>query len=76
MVKHTLVLQLLDMLKVNSQYITADGAGGSGELWLAEALGSSEANRKHQKKPGILFWPSMKFQKIDNWSEISKETVG
>jgi AAA+ ATPase superfamily predicted ATPase len=32
--KTTLVLQLLEILKVPSQYISADGAGVSGEIWI------------------------------------------
>lgn len=70
--KTTLVLQLLDMLKVDSQYITADGAGGSGETWLEKHWEAARQIIK-SKEAGDFILAIDEIQKIENWSETVKK---
>lgn len=70
--KTTLVLQLLDMMQVDSQYITADGAGGSGESWLEKHWEAARQIIK-SKETGDFILAIDEIQKIENWSEIVKK---
>lgn len=70
--KTTLVLQLLEKLKVPSQYITADGAGGSGESWLEKHWEAARQIIK-SKEAGDYILAIDEIQKIENWSETVKK---
>jgi predicted AAA+ superfamily ATPase len=70
--KTTLVLQLLDMLEVDSQYITADGAGGYGEPWLEKHWEAARQIIK-SKEAGDFILAIDEIQKIENWSETVKK---
>ena len=70
--KTTLVLQLLDKLKVDSQYITADGTGGSGETWLEKHWEAARQSLK-SKEAGDFILAIDEIQKIENWSETVKK---
>lgn len=70
--KTTLVLQLLDKLKVPSQYITADGAGGSGGSWLEKHWEAARQIIK-SKGTGDFILAVDEIQKIENWSETVKK---
>ncbi len=70
--KTTLVSQLLDRLEIPSQYISADGAGPQGEIWIEKHW---EAARRTllSEGTGELILVIDEIQKIENWSEVVKK---
>lgn len=70
--KTTLVSQLLKKLRIPSQYISADGAGFSGETWIEKHW---EAARRSIRLEGASDFVLAidEVQKIENWSEIVKK---
>ena len=60
------------MLKVDSQYITADGAGGYGESWLEKHWEAARQIIK-SKETGDFILAIDEIQKIENWSETVKK---
>jgi len=70
--KTTLVLQLLDMMKVESRYITADGAGGYGESWLEKHWEAARQIIKSKETTDFILAID-EIQKIENWSETVKK---
>lgn len=70
--KTTLVLQLLEILKVPSQYISADGAGISGEIWIKKHWEAARQIVRTGGADGFVIAID-EIQKIENWSEIVKK---
>ncbi len=70
--KTTLVNQLLEKLKIQSRYISADGAGFPAEAWIEKHW---EAARRIIRKEGEgeFVLAIDEIQKIENWSEIVKK---
>mgnify|MGYP002863327925 CR=1 FL=1 len=70
--KTTLVSQLLDRLDIHSQYISADGAGPQGAVWIEKHW---EAARRTLLTYGTreLILVIDEIQKLENWSETVKK---
>lgn len=70
--KTTLVRQLLEILEIPSQYISADGAGFSAGSWVEKHW---ESARQIIRSQGIndFVLAIDEIQKIENWSEIVKK---
>lgn len=70
--KTTLVSQLLDRLDIPSQYISADGAGHPGAVWIEKHW---EAARRTLLTDGAgeMILVIDEIQKLENWSEIVKK---
>lgn len=70
--KTTLIGQLLEKLDIPSQYITADGAGSEGAIWIEKHW---EAARRilMTEGAGDIILVIDEIQKLDNWSETVKK---
>lgn len=70
--KTTLVGQLLNRLDIPSQYISADGAGPQGDVWIEKHW---EAARRTLLTDGTgeLILAIDEIQKLENWSETVKK---
>ena len=70
--KTTLIGQLLEKLDINSQYISADGAGPEGAIWIEKHW---EAARRTLMTEGAgdFILVIDEIQKLDNWSETVKK---
>jgi predicted AAA+ superfamily ATPase len=70
--KTTLISQLLGRLDIPSQYISADGAGPQGAIWIEKHW---EAARRALLTAGTgeLILVIDEIQKLDNWSETVKK---
>lgn len=70
--KTTLISQLLGRIDIPSQYISADGAGPQGAIWIEKHW---EAARRALLTAGAgeLILVIDEIQKLDNWSETVKK---
>jgi len=70
--KTTLIGQLLEKLDIPSQYISADGAGSQGTIWIEKHW---EVARRTVIADGAgeLILVIDEIQKLDNWSETVKK---
>jgi len=70
--KTTLISQLLGRIDIPSQYISADGAGPQGAIWIEKHW---EAARRALLTAGTgeLILVIDEIQKLDNWSETVKK---
>jgi predicted AAA+ superfamily ATPase len=70
--KTTLISQLLERIDIPSQYISADGAGPQGAIWIEKHW---EAARRALLTAGAgeLILVIDEIQKLDNWSETVKK---
>jgi len=70
--KTTLISQLLDRIEIPSQYISADGAGPQGAIWIEKHW---EAARRKllTEDAGELVLVIDEIQKLENWSETVKK---
>lgn len=70
--KTTLISQLLDRLEIPSKYISADGAGPQGEIWIEKHWAAARQTLLTEGA-GELILVIDEIQKIDNWSEVVKK---
>lgn len=70
--KTTLVSQLLDRLEIPSQYISADGAGPQGEIWIEKHWEAARRSIKQESASDYVLAID-EVQKIENWSETVKK---
>ena len=70
--KTTLVLQVLDRLKVPHHYSSADAVAAPGDIWLEQQWQIARLKRKTSGNAGFILAID-EIQKIANWSETVKK---
>lgn len=70
--KTTIISQLLEKLEIPSQYISADGAGPNGEIWIEKHWAAARQTLL-TKSTGELILVIDEIQKIEKWSEVVKK---
>ncbi|MCZ2460748.1 MAG: ATP-binding protein [Chitinophagales bacterium] len=69
--KTTLVTQLVEKIKMDSHFVSADSVAASNTVWLEQQWESARIKMDHEKAEEFLLVVD-EIQKINNWSETVK----